>query len=91
MSDVMGDQIVFVYSMIGHVNVLYVAVSVSLVFPQWVDANDLSMFIDCLDLLSVFCMWLEKVSFGSNVRPSILGFLTVGSGVLFICSVSVVL
>ena len=49
----------FGYSIIGRVIVLYVAASVSLAFPQWVDVSDLNMFIDCLDLLSVFCMWLE--------------------------------
>ena len=45
--------------MIGRVIVLYVAASVSLAFPQLVDVSDLSMFIDYLDLSSVFCTWLE--------------------------------
>ena len=36
-------------------------------------------------------MCLLKVSFGSSVRPSILGFLFVGSVVPLICSDSVVL
>ena len=42
--DVMGDQIVLAYSMIGLVIVLHVAASVSLAFPQWVDVSDLNMF-----------------------------------------------
>ena len=32
--EVMGDQIVLAYSMMGRVMVLYVVVSVSLAFPQ---------------------------------------------------------
>ena len=57
--DVIGDHIVFAYSMIGRVIVLYVVMSVSLDFPQCVDVSDLRMFIVCLDLVRVFCMCLE--------------------------------
>ena len=89
--DVIGDHIVFAYSIIGRVIVLYVVVSVSLDFPQCVDVSAFMMLIVCFDLVSVFCMWLEYVSLGSRVRPSILGCFIVGSCVLFMCSVSSVL
>ena len=55
-SDVMGDQIVFGYSMIGRAIVSYTAVSVSLAFPQRVNRSDLSIFIVCFDLVSAYYM-----------------------------------
>lgn len=90
-SDVMGDQMVLAYSIMGRVIVLYVVISVSFVFPQCVVVSDLSMFSVGLALSIVFLMCFVYVNFGSNVRPSILGSRTVGSGVLFICRCSVVL
>lgn len=58
-SDMMGDQIVLAYSMIGRVIVLYVVVSVSLAFPQCVDVSALRMLMVCLALCSVlFTCWL---------------------------------
>lgn len=89
-SEMIGDHMVFAYSMMGRVIVLYVVVSVSLALPQCVDVSAFSMLIVCFALVSVLFMWLEYVSLGSSVNPSILGSLTVGSCVLFICSVSVV-
>ena len=59
MSDVVGEQIVFAYFTIGNMIVLYVVAIVSLALPKWDDVSDLSIFIVCLDLMSLFCMWLE--------------------------------
>lgn len=55
--DVMGDQIVFAYSRIGRVIVLYVVVRVSLALPQCVDVRALSMFMVCFVRCSVLFMW----------------------------------
>ena len=90
-SEAMGDQTVFAYSMIGRVIVLYVVVRVSLLLPQYVVVSALSRLIVFVAFVFVFCMCVEYVSFGSSVRPSILGLVFVGSVSLFICSVKVVL
>ena len=37
--EIMGDQMVLAYSMMGRSNVLYVGMSVSLLFPQCVDVR----------------------------------------------------
>ena len=53
-SDTIGEQIVFAYSSVGRVIVLYVLSSVSFVFPQCVVVSALSMF----SVLSAFCFVL---------------------------------
>ena len=63
---------VFVYSMIGRVMVLYVVESVSLVLPQCVVVSALIMLIVCVARFTVFWMCVEYVSFGSSVSPRIL-------------------
>ena len=63
---------------------------VSLALPQCVDVSAFRMFIVCLARVSVLLMCCEYVSFVSSVRPKIFGCLTVGSCVLFMCSVRVV-
>ena len=58
-SDIIGDHIVFAYSSMGRVIVLYVISSVSLVFPQCVVVSALSMFNVGLDFCAVVCMCVE--------------------------------
>ena len=60
-------------------------IKVSFVFPQCVVVSCLSIFIVCLAFCAVFEICCAYVSFEieSRVRPSILGVLVVGSGVLF--------
>ena len=82
-SEVMGAHIVFAYSSSGLVIVLYVTSKVSFVLPQCVVVSCLRMFIVCLAFCAVFVMCCAYVSFVSRVRPSILGVLVIGSGVLF--------
>lgn len=77
-SAMMGDQIVLAYSIRGSVVALYVVTIVSFDFPQCVVVSALSILLDCLALVIVFCVCFVNVSFGSHVRPRILGFFTVG-------------
>ena len=42
--EMMGDQLVLAYSMMGRSNVLYVVVSVSLLFPQCVNVGSFKRF-----------------------------------------------
>ena len=86
----MGDQIVLPYSIMGLVMAVYVCVSVSLVFPQFVPDIALYMFVVFSALVLVCLTCSAYVSFGSNVRPSILGCLFVSSVMLFICSCKLV-
>ena len=51
---------------------------VSLAFPQCVVVSAPRILLLCLALLAVFSMCFENFSFGSRVRPRILGSLTVG-------------
>ena len=78
-----GDHIVFAYSSMGRVIVLYVTICVSLVLPQCVVVSCFNMFVDFLAFCAVLVMCWEYVSFVSRVRPSIFGVCVVGSGVLF--------
>src|SRR5664279_4085530 len=89
--DAIGDQMVLAYSRIGRVIVLYVVIRVSFCFPQVVDVSAFRILIDLSAFSFVASMCLWKVSFGSKVSPSILGFLTVGIRVLLMCRCSVVL
>ena len=83
-SAMIGDHVVFAYSSMGRVIVLYVTISVSLDLPQCVVVSCLSMLVDCLAFCAVFVMCWLYVSFVSNVRPSIFGVCVTGSAVLFI-------
>ena len=74
MSDTSGDQIELAYSRIGLVIVLYVVVKVSLFWPHLFDVSDFKMLrVDCA-LSFVLFMCSPKLSFESNVSPSILGW-----------------
>src|SRR6478609_1440761 len=90
-SEMMGDQRVFPYSMTGRVMVLYVVISVSFCLPQVVEVSALSTLSDFSALSLVILVCSVKLSFGSSVTPSILGFLTVGMRVLLILRFSVLL
>ena len=46
------------------------------------------MFVVLLALVLMFLICSEKFNFGSSVSPSILGFLTVGIGLLSMCSLT---
>ena len=82
-SEIVGAHIVFAYSSIGRVIVLYVTSNVSFVFPQCVVVSCLSMFTVCFAFCAVLVMCWVYVSFVSKVSPSIFGVWVVGSGVLF--------
>ena len=75
----MGEMIVFAYSIFGCISGLYVTVSVSLSFPHVVDVSALSIFVAFFPLYVMFCMCLLYFSFGSSVRPRILGYFSMGS------------
>ena len=83
-SAMLGVHVVFAYSSMGRMIVLYVTISVSLDLPQCVVVSCLSMLVDFLAFCVVFDMCWLYVSFVSNVRPSIFGVCVTGSGVLFI-------
>ena len=53
-------------------------VSVSFCLPQFVDVSAFSIFSVLSALSFVSCVCLPKVSLGSNVSPSMVGFGTVG-------------
>ena len=88
--DMIGDQDEFAYSRIGREIVWNVA-RCSFCFPHCVAVRDLIILIVLLALLSVLLMSVLKVSFGSNVSPSIFGSRTVGMSVLVIMRLSCVL
>ena len=90
-SDIIGEVMVFVYSSLGLMIVLYVVFSVSLLFPQCVDVSAFRILMLSLPFLASVSMCLLYCNLGSNVSPRILGFFSVGSVVLFILSCSVVL
>ena len=60
-------------------------------FPKFVEVSAFSNSRVLFDFSLVIFVCSEKVSFGSKVTPSILGFFGVGMVWLFIVSVSVVL
>ena len=64
-------------------------INVSLDFPQCVAVSALSILIVFFDLTVAACMCWLYVNLGSNVIPSIFGFLTVGKIVSSIVRVSV--
>ena len=89
--DAMFDHVVFAYSSIGLVTALYVVVIVSFAFPHLVVVSALMMFVLLFAFSDVFLICSEKVSLGSSVTPSTLGFLFVGMMTLSIDRVSVLL
>src|SRR6476469_4260597 len=81
-SEMMGDRRVFPYSMTGRVMVLEVAISVSFCLPQVVEVSVLTTLSDLSAFSLVILVCSAKLTFGSSVTPSILGFLTVGKSVV---------
>ena len=73
MLDAICDQVVFVYSRMGLVIVLYVDAIVSFDFPHCVHVRAFRRFIDFFAFSVVTLMCSEKFSFGSSVRPRIFG------------------
>ena len=73
MSDMIGDQMVEAYSMIGLIMALYLSDSVSLDLPQEVPDRAMRTLRawEALDVEMSMC--LLKVSFGSRVSPRIMG------------------
>src|SRR6478736_10481047 len=77
--------------MTGQVMVLQVAISVYFCLPQVVEVSALTTLSDLSAFSLVILVSSVKLSFGSSVTPSILGFLTVGMRVLLILRLSVLL
>ena len=91
MFDDIGAQMVLACSIIGLVIVLYVVTSVSFCFPHLVEVSVLIMFIVLFAFSLVILMCSPKLSLGSNVRPRIFGFLTVGIDALLMLRFNVLL
>ena len=72
-SDASGDHMVEMYSSMGHVMALYVAMIVSFCFSHLVDVSALSICIVLHAFVVVISMCLLYVSLGSRVTPSIFG------------------
>ena len=79
------------YSSMGLVMALYVAMIVSFCVPHVVDVSALSICIVWRALVIVISMCLLYVSLGSRVSPRIFGMMFMGSVMLSICSSSCVL
>ena len=90
-SDASGDHMVEMYSSMGLVMALYVAMIVSLCFSHVVDVSVLSICIVLRAFVVVISMCLLYVNLGSRVSPSIFGLMFMGSMMLSICSSSCVL
>ena len=80
--EMMGDQMVLAYSMMGKSNVLYVVMSVSLLFPQCVDVRSFRRLSVFFALVIVLSVWVEYFSLGSKVKPKMVGLKVVGMGML---------
>src|SRR5687768_17500244 len=76
--DAMGDHVVDVYSIVECVMVLQVDKRVSLSFPHCVVVRAFRIIIVFSPFVFVFLTSCPKFSFGSSVRPRILGFLLLG-------------
>src|SRR6478609_1336027 len=63
-SEMMGDQRVFPYSMMDQVMVFYVAISVSFCLPQVVEMSALTTLSDLSDFSLVILVCSSKLSFG---------------------------
>ena len=85
-SDASGDHMVEMYSSLGLVMVLYVAMIVSFCFPHVVDVSALSICIVLRAFVVVISMCSLYVTVGSTVSPSIFGLMFMGSVMLSICS-----
>ena len=90
-SDASGGHMVEMYSSMGLVMALYVAMIVSLCFPHVVDVIALSICIVLCAFVDVIPMCLLHVSLGSKVSPSIFCLIFMWSVMLSICSSSCVL
>ena len=84
--DVIGDQMVLPYSILGNLMVLKVVAIVSFDFPHFVVVRVLSILM-VLSAFSLVCLVCStKFNFGSKVMPRIFGCLLVGICMLFIVS-----
>ena len=84
-SDASGDHMVEMYSSMGLVMALYVAMIVSFCFSHVVDVSAFRICIVLRAFVVVISMCLLYVSLGSRVSPSIFGLMFMGSVMLFIC------
>ena len=82
MDEMMGDQMVLAYSMMGRSNVLYVVMSVSLLFTQCVDVGSFRRLSVFFALVMVLSVWMEYFSLGSKVKPRMVGLEVVRMGML---------
>lgn len=89
-SDIIGDQMVLAYSMTGRTAVLKVDRRVSFCSPQDVAERALRILVEFSAFTLVIAAWASKLSFGSKVRPRILGFFSVGMMMLLMDRFSVV-
>ena len=80
--EMMGDQMVLAYSMMGRSNVLYVVMSVFFLFPQCVDVRSFRRLSVFFALVMVLSVRVEYFSLGSKVKPRMVGLEVVGMGVL---------
>ena len=78
----MGNQMVLAYSMMGRSNVLYVVMSVSLLFPHCVDVRSFKRLSVFFAFVIISFVWVENFSLGSKVKPRMVGLGMVGMGVL---------
>ena len=78
--------LMLVYSSMGLVMALYVAMLVSFCFRHVVDVSVLSICIVLRALVIMISMRLLYVSLGSRVSPSSFGLMFMGSVMLSICS-----
>src|SRR6478609_9454163 len=83
--EVFSKRVYFIFCNLGF------AGSVSFCLPQVVEVSALSMLSNLPAFSLVILVCSAKLSFGSSVTPSILGFLTVGMRVLVIRRFSVLL
>ena len=68
--------------MMGRSNVLYVVMSVSLLFPQCVDVRSFRRLSVFFALVMVLSVWVEYFSLGSKVKQRMVGLEVVGMGTL---------
>ena len=80
--EMMGDQMVLAFSMMGRSNVFYVMMSVSLLFPQCADVRSFKRLSVFFALVMVLSVWVENFSLGSKVKPRIVELEVVGMGML---------
>ena len=71
-SDIISDQMVFLYSSVVLLIAVYVLSSVSLDFPQCLVGRGFSIFVVFFNLSVMFCICFEKRCLGSNVNLEFL-------------------